>query len=158
MKPWLKRTFVGLFGATALLGGVTACSHAAHGHGGWHATSDDDVARFKSRAVEKIGERLELNADQKAKLAVVIDRLHEQRIALRGTSDPRADVAALIKDNTFDRWHAQDLLNAKLAAVRDKSPQVIAALGDFYDSLTPAQQQKVREHLQRAGERRWARG
>src|SRR5438067_12266638 len=103
MKPWLKRTFVGLFGATALLGSVTACSHAYGGHGGWHAMSDDDVARFKSRAVDKVGERLDLTADQKGKLGVVIDRLHEQRAALHGTTDPRADIASLIKDNTFDR-------------------------------------------------------
>jgi periplasmic protein CpxP/Spy len=105
-----------------------------------------------------VAERLELSVDQKARLGVLVDRLHEQRAALHGTTDPRADIASLIKDNIFDRWHAQDLLNAKLEAVRAKSPQVIAALGDFYDSLTPAQQQKVREHLQRAGDHRWGHG
>ena len=155
MKPWLKRTFLGLFGATALAGGVTAWSQGYHGHRGWHAMSEEDVSRFKARAVDRVADKLELDAQQKARLSVLVDRLHEQRAALHGTTDPRADIGALIKDNTFDRWHAQDLLNTKLAAVRDKSPQVIAALGDFYDSLTPAQQQKVREHLQRAGEHRW---
>ena len=33
---------------------------------------------------------------------------------------------------------------------------VVAALGDFYDSLNPAQQQKVREFLQKR--RGWHRG
>ena len=158
MKPWLKRTFLGLFGATALVGGVTAWSQGYHGHRSWNAMSEEDVAKFKSRAVDRVAEHLELSVDQKTRLGVLVDRLHEQRTALHGTTDPRADIAALIKDNTFDRWHAQDLLNAKLAAVRDKSPQVIAALGDFYDSLTPQQQQKVREHLQRAGHRHWGHG
>ena len=158
MKPWLKRTFLGIFGATALVGGVTAWSQGWHGHRGWHAMSDEDVSRFKARAVDRVAERLELSVDQKARLGVLVDRLHEQRAALHGTTDPRADIASLIKDNIFDRWHAQDLLNAKLEAVRAKSPQVIAALGDFYDSLTPAQQQKVREHLQRAGDHRWGHG
>ncbi len=155
MKPWLKRTFVGLFGATALVGGVTACSHAGthHGAGAWHSMTEEDAAKFKARAVDKVGEKLELTADQKAKLGVLVDRLHEQHLALRGTTDPRADLQALVKDNAFDRWHAQDLVNAKLAAVRDKSPQIIAAMGDFYDSLTPQQQDKVREFLQRR--RRW---
>jgi Spy/CpxP family protein refolding chaperone len=151
MKPWLKRTFLGLFGATALVGGVTAWSQGHSGHRGWHAMSEEDAARFRARAADRIAERLELTADQKARLTALIDKLHEQRAALRGTTDPRAEIAALVKDQTFDRWHAQDLLNAKLAAVRDKSPELIAALADFYDSLTPAQQQKVRDHLQRAG-------
>ena len=155
MKPWLKRTFVGLFGATALLGGVTACSHAgSYGRGAWHAgMTEEDAAKFKSRAVQKVSEKLELNADQQAKLGILIDRLHEQHLALRGNGDPRADLQALVKDATFDRWHAQDLVNAKLMAVRDKSPQIIAAMGDFYDSLTPQQQEKVRELLQRG--HRW---
>ncbi len=156
MKPWLKRTFLGLFGATALVGGVTAWSQGGYGgHRGWHAMSEEDVAKFKARAIDRVSEKLDLSVDQKARLQVLIDRLHEQREALHGSTDPRADIASLIKDNTFDRWHAQDLINAKLQAVRDKSPQVVAALADFYDSLTPQQQQKVREHLQRAGENRW---
>jgi Spy/CpxP family protein refolding chaperone len=157
MKPWLKRTFVGLFGATALLGGVTACSHASHHRSGWQAMSEEDVAKTKTRIVDKVGEKLELNADQKAKLGVLFDRLHEQRTALHRGGQLRGEITALIKDNTFDRWHAQDLVNAELNAVRDKSPAVIAALGDFYDSLTPAQQQKLRDHLQRMGEHRWGR-
>ena len=34
--------------------------------------------------------------------------------------------------------------------------KVVAALGDFYDSLNPAQQQKVREFMQHRGG--WRRG
>lgn len=155
MKPWLKRTFVGLFGASALLGGVTACSNASHGHGGWHAMGEEDIAKYKSRAVEKVADKLALDAAQKAKLGVLFDRLQEQRAALRGMNDPRRDLQSLVKDGTFDRWHAQDLVNGKLNAVREKSPQVIAALAEFYDGLKPEQQQKVREFLQR-GARRWS--
>ncbi|WP_280153392.1 Spy/CpxP family protein refolding chaperone [Piscinibacter sp. XHJ-5] len=153
MKPWLKRTFVGLFGASALLGGVAACSHSHYGHGGWQSMGPQDAAKFKARAADKVADKLDLDAAQKAKLTALLDRLHEQRTALHGTTDPRADVQSLMKDATFDRWHAQDLVNAKLNALREKSPQVIAALGDFYDSLRPEQQQRVREFLQRS--HRW---
>lgn len=155
MKPWLKRTVVGLFGASALLGGVTACSNAPHSHHGWQASGGEDVAKFKARAVEKLADRLALDAAQKARLTVLIDRVQEQHLALRGATDPRQDLQSLVKDGTFDRWHAQDLVNAKLQAVRDKSPQVIAALAEFYDGLNAEQQQKVRDFLQRAGHRRW---
>jgi len=149
MRPWLKRTFIGLFGASALLGGMTACSYSHHGHGGWQSMSDEDAAKFKARAIDRVAEKLELDANQKAKLGVLVDRLQEQRLALRGATDPRTQLRNLMADTTFDRWHAQDLVNTKLAAVRDKSPQVIAATADFYDSLRPEQQQEVRDFLDR---------
>src|ERR1043165_6714289 len=108
MNPWLKRTFIGLFGATALLGALGACSHAAHSHGRWSSMSEQDIARFKARAVEKAADKLELDADQQAKLTALLDRLQEQRAALRAGGDPRSQIAALIQDGTFDRGHAQD--------------------------------------------------
>jgi hypothetical protein len=43
----------------------------------------------------------------------------------------------------------------KMAAVNAKSPEVIAALGDFYDSLAPAQQAKVRDFMEHRGGRGW---
>ena len=153
MQPWLRRTFVGIFGASALMGGVAACSSHTHGYHGWHAANDEDHAKYKARLVEKAASKLELDAAQKARLAVLLDRLDEQRAALRGAADPRKEVLSLIDDGTFDRWHAQDLVNARIQAVRDKSPQVIAAMGEFYDSLRPEQQARVREFVQRAG--RW---
>jgi periplasmic protein CpxP/Spy len=156
MKPWLKRTFVGLFGASAMFGGMAACSHHSYGHHGWHSAGDEDVAKFKTRLVEKATSKLDLDTAQQGRLSVLIDRLHEQRLALRGATDPRQEVQSLIKDGTFDRWHAQDMVNARLNAVREKSPQVITAMGEFYDSLRPEQQARVREFLQRAN--KWGRG
>jgi Spy/CpxP family protein refolding chaperone len=35
---------------------------------------------------------------------------------------------------------------------------MLNALGDFYDSLTPAQQQQVREKMERRGRNWWGRG
>lgn len=150
MQLWLKRSFAGVFGASALLGGVTACSTAQRRHGGWQSSGGEEATRFKGQALDKITARLALDAAQKAKLAVLADRLQEQRQALRGSTDPRSEIASLVADESFDRWHAQDLVNAKLQAVRDKSPQLIAAMAEFYDSLTPEQQRKVREFLQRS--------
>jgi hypothetical protein len=37
------------------------------------------------------------------------------------------------------------MVETKVSAVNAKSPAVIAALADFYDSLRPDQQAKVRE-------------
>jgi Spy/CpxP family protein refolding chaperone len=57
-------------------------------------------------------------------------------------------VQALVAGEKFDRARAQTLVTDKTAALNAKSPEVIAALGDFYDSLTPTQQAKVRDYLQ----------
>ena len=48
MKPWLKRTLIGVFGATVLFGGLAACSHHTHGSG-WQGMSDEDAAKYKAR-------------------------------------------------------------------------------------------------------------
>jgi Spy/CpxP family protein refolding chaperone len=156
VKTWLKRTLVGIVGAFALLGGIAACTHHHHRHG-WHAMSDEDAAKFKARIVERAGSKLELDEAQKAKLGTLVDKMREQRNAFVGeggaAGDPRAQLQALVAGSTFDRAKAQALVQAKTGAVQSKSPEVIAALGDFYDSLKPEQQAKVREYLARTRRR-----
>lgn len=159
MKTWIKRTLAGVFGATVLFGGLAACSHGSHhGHGPGWSMNEADAAKFKERFVERATDKLALDAAQKQRLGVLVDKLQEQRKALAaGTPDPRAEMRALVKDASFDRTRAQALVDGKLAAVRDVGPQVIAAAADFYDSLKPEQQQKVREMMER-GRGRWGRG
>jgi len=68
-------------------------------------------------------------------------------LALAGKAD------ALVAGDKFDKTRAQALVTEKTAAITGKSPEVIAAMADFYDSLNPAQQQKVREFMDKRG--RW---
>lgn len=150
MKTWLKRTLIGVVGAAALLGTFAAFSNHAHHRYGWHAMSEEDAAKFKARMVEKVGARLDLDAAQKARLGALGDKLREQRNAfVGGALDPRAELRSIIAGPTFDRNKAQVLVQAKTQAVQVKSPEVIAAMADFYDSLKPDQQAKVREFMQR---------
>ena len=151
MKTWIKRTLIGLFGATALFGGLAAWAHNHHGHG-WRAMSEADAAQMKTRMVDRIGSKLDLDAAQKAKLGVLADALRLQRNALVGTtSNPRADMQGLIAGSTFDRDKAKALIDAKVGAVNTQSPAVVAAMADFYDSLKPEQQAKVRDFLASRG-------
>jgi periplasmic protein CpxP/Spy len=64
------------------------------------------------------------------------------------TTDPRAEMKALVASDKFDKTGAQNWVTEKTTALQTKSPEVIAALADFYDSLNPAQQQKVREFME----------
>jgi Spy/CpxP family protein refolding chaperone len=155
MKRWLKRTLIGVFGASVLFGSLAACSHQRHGYG-WHSMSEEDAAKARERLIERVASRLELDEAQKAKLGVVADQLRAGRQALRGSTDPRADVQSLVAGATFDRAKAKALIDAKTSAVQSRSPELIAAFGDFYDSLKPEQQQKVRDFMQR-GRHGWGR-
>jgi periplasmic protein CpxP/Spy len=151
MKTWIKRTAVGLaaaLGLAALAGGAAGCSHRMHGGPGFSAMSEQDAAAFKARMIERAGQHLDLDAAQKDKLSVLADRLREQRNALVGNSDPRAEVRAFVAGNTFDRAGAQAFVEAKTNSIRAGAPVLIAAAGDFFDSLRPEQQQKLRDVMQ----------
>lgn len=147
MKTWIKRTLFGLFATGALLGGLAACSHGVHRHG-WHAMSDADMAQMKTRLVDRAASKLDLDDTQKAKLGVLADQMQAQRKAFIGNAaDPRADLQALVAGTTFDRAKATTLIESKVGAVQTQSPAVVAALADFYDSLKPEQQAKLREFM-----------
>ena len=148
MKPWIKRTLIGVFGASVLFGGLAACSHRHHGYG-WQGMSEEDAAKAKARMVERVGSRLELDDAQKAKLGALADQLRAQRQALVGGTDPRTEIQSLVAGSTFDRAKAKAFIDGKAQTIQAKSPELIAAVGDFYDSLKPEQQQKVRDFMSR---------
>ena len=149
MKRWLKRTLIGVFGASVLVGGLAACSHRYHHGGDWNSMSDEDVAKRKAWMIDRVSGRLDLDDAQKAKLGALADQLRAQRQALVGGTDPRAEIQSLVAGNTFDRAKAKAFIDTKTQTIQTRSPELIAALGDFYDSLKPEQQQKVRDFMSR---------
>ena len=151
MTPWikrvLKRSLIGIFGGAVLLGGLAACSHHRLRDG---AMSEADMTQMRERFIDKASRELSLDAAQKTKLGLLADALKAQRAALMpGDANPRSEVAALVAGPQFDRARAQALIDSKTGALRDKAPSVVAAMADFYDSLQPAQQQKVRDFMAR---------
>jgi periplasmic protein CpxP/Spy len=146
MKTWIKRSLIGIFGAGIVLGGLSACGdrHERHGMDGAYAV------KMQQKFVEKVSKELALTDAQKQQLVRVGERIQEQRLALVGsTKDPRAELQALVSGPQFDRARALAIVEEKTQAIRGKGPEVIAAIADFYDSLDPAQQQKLRERLQK---------
>ena len=149
-KHHIKRTLLGLLGITLLAGSLTACGHHHSEYGA--SMTAEEFAHKRDKVVNKVASRLDLNDAQKQKLAALGGVLHAQRQAMMGQSkDPRAELKALIATDKFDAARAQSLVNEKANAVQTRSPEVIAALAAFYDSLNPTQQQKVREYLDGRG-------
>jgi Spy/CpxP family protein refolding chaperone len=153
MKTWIKRTLIGLTAVTVTLGGLAACghnSHWRHGGHGWSEMSQQDRAEWRARMLDRVSSRLSLDEAQKQKLNTLADALNAQRDALHAGQDRsamRAEFQSIIAGSTLDRAKAQSLLDAKTGAVQTHAPQVIAAAGDFFDSLRPEQQAQVREFL-----------
>ena len=51
----------------------------------------------------------------------------------------------------FDRGRAQAWIDRHADALRGNTPQTVGALADFYDSLRPEQQARLREWLDKRG-------
>ena len=103
----------------------------------------------QNKMVDYAGKKLDLNDAQKQRLSVLADKLREQRTALMGKTEVRAELQSLVAGTTLDKAKAQAMVDEKTGALRSKSPEVIAAAADFYDSLNLAQQQQVRDLMQR---------
>jgi protein CpxP len=154
MKTWIKRSLTALLGATVLAGGLAACGHRDPG-ARWAQASPEDAAKWRARLIEKADARLQLDEAQEQRLGVLFDKMNEQRQALVGSSgDPRAAMQQLLTGPNFDRAGATALIGEKTDAVRAKSPEVVNAMADFFDSLNPQQQAQVREFLAKRHGRR----
>lgn len=154
MRPWIRRSLLAAALGAVTLGGLAACGHH-HDRHAWNKATPEERAKMRDKIIDRVAGKLDLNAEQKAKLGVLADRLQEQRAALvqQGT-DPRAELRSLVAGEKFDRAKAQAFVSQKTEAIQSRSPQVVAALGDFYDSLNPQQQAKVRDYMER-GRRGW---
>src|SRR3954462_10787689 len=146
MANWHRRTLFGVFGASLAVGALTACSHGGHHHG-W-ASTPEEQARQRERIIDRVSQRLSLDAAQKAKLATLADTMQQQRAAWAAQGDPRTQLRGLVAGERFDRTQAQAMVEKASTALSTRSPAVIAAFGDFYDSLRPEQQAQVRDAME----------
>mgnify|MGYP007063194552 FL=1 len=72
MKPWIKKTLMGIFGASIAVGGLTACSSGHHQRGPMTA---EKMAEVRGKMVDRVSSKLDLNEAQKTKLNALADQL-----------------------------------------------------------------------------------
>lgn len=146
MKPWIKRSLIGLFGAGIVIGGISACSHRYERH----AAGGQYESPYAQKMIDRVSSELALDEAQRQHLVRLGEQLRAQRQALVGTTtDPRATMQTLVGAERFDRARAQAIIEEKTGAIRAGAPAVVDAAADFFDSLKPEQQQKLRDHLQK---------
>ncbi|HEY9022967.1 MAG TPA: Spy/CpxP family protein refolding chaperone [Burkholderiaceae bacterium] len=142
-KTWLKRTLLGVAVSTALLGTVAAYSQGTGFHHG--PPTPEQIAQHEQHMLDHVGKKLNLDANQAAKLKALADLAVADHKPAAGATDPHARMAALISGTTFDRAGAQALANQHVAKIQADAPGLINAFGDFYDSLNATQQSQLRE-------------
>ncbi len=152
MKTWIKRSLIGSAVAATLLVGLGAWAHRDGGYG-WHrgGFSEADAVQMQARMVDRVAGKMNLDATQKARLVTLGDTVRTQRQALKGDTDPRADLQSLVAGPTFDRARAGALASNKISALQSGAPTMITAMADFYDGLKPEQQAQLREFMAKRG-------
>lgn len=109
---------------------------------------------------QKIEKQLDLNDEQRAKLAIVKDEILTIRNEMRGKHEAtHASVRDLLNASSLNQEKAITLVNGHVSEISNQAPRAIAALGGFWDSLNPEQQAKVREKMDEHFEQRshWGR-
>ncbi len=124
--------------------------HHAHGHHfGRHADADG----FAEHLLARVGAKLDLDDGQQRRLEAWFSQLQPQRDALRGLARG-PELVGLIAGEQFPRESAQQLLDAKLDALRAAGPALIGSFADFFDSLDGEQRQVLRFMMRRFGHSR----
>jgi Spy/CpxP family protein refolding chaperone len=142
-KTWLKRTLLGVAVSTALLGTVAAYSQGTGFHRG--PPTPEQIAQHEQTMLAHVAKKLNLDANQSAKLKALADLAIADHAPPAAGTDPHAKMAALISGTKFDRAGAQAIANEHVAKMQANAPGLINAFGDFYDSLNATQQAQVRD-------------
>lgn len=124
----------------------------AYGKAKW----GDPEMRAK-HVVSYISEELELDAAQSDKLAALKDQVLTTGKQMRSEMKPvRGDLSSLIAAETFDQAKALEMINSKTARINENAPDVIAAMGEFLDSLNADQKAEVLEFMEhKRGRHSW---
>ena len=139
--------------SVGLVGGVAAYSGSCNkGFGHWRG----DPEQRAEMIVERITDKLDLNAEQIAKLETLKNDLLSLRKEMReNRSKHREELMALITAPQLDRDKALFMLKEKTQTVEERAPQVIAVIAEFSDSLTPEQKQELAETMEKRFHGRW---
>ena len=147
-----KRTFIVLTAGTLLITGVAACNH-----GMYHGSAEERGEWI----VQKVSKELELNETQRTRLAEVKDEFLDMRSTMRSDrAQMQQEVLAMLQQPTLDRDRVSTIVNQKIATINSRSPDIIDAIGNFYDSLDDSQRAELREFIEHKmehhhGHRHW---
>ena len=131
-----KRTIIYMTGIALLTTSIVAC----------HRGTPEERGE---RMVQKVAEELELTETQQARLSEVKDEFLDTRKTMRSNREQtKTDIQAMLKQATLDRSKANSIVNQHIETIHSRSPVIIDAIGNFYDSLDDAQRAELTEFIE----------
>ena len=131
-----KRTIIYLTGAALLTTSIVACNRGTPEERG-------------ERIVQKVTKKLELTDTQQTRLSEVKNEFLEMRKTMQSNREQtQTDIQAMLKQPTLDRNKANSIVNQHIETIHSRSPVIIDAIGNFYDSLDDAQRAELREFIE----------
>ena len=110
------------------------------------------------RLTQVMTKKLDLNEEQKAKLDVLKEQVLAAKSEMKSSREKDlSTVQELLSQPKFDQQRAQGVINGHIQNLSTRSPEIVAALGEFWDSLNPDQQAKVKTKLEKlqSCKKRW---
>jgi len=135
MKRITKFVIIGT-GAIVLAGSIAACSrhHSPEQRSEW--------------MMEKMSKELKLDTAQQTKLKALSEQMLAVRKSMRQEfGSDRSEVLSLLDQPKLDQAKVLGMVHEHTQTINQRAPQIVAALGDFYDSLNPEQQAEVRKFV-----------
>jgi protein CpxP len=138
MNPLIKFAVIAVL-SVGIFGAMAGCAHHfAH-------KSPQERAEW---IVKEINDELKLNDAQLGKLNALKDELLVVRSEYRKRhGDTRKTIDELLSQPTLDQARVLAMIKERTQEVNDKAPQVVAALADFFDSLTAEQKMKLHDEI-----------
>ena len=131
-----KLTIIYMTGIALLTTSIVACNRGTPAERG-------------ERMVEKVTEELELTATQQDRLSEVKNEFLDMRKTMQSNREQtKTDIQALLKQPTLDRNKANSIVNQHIETIHSRSPAIIDAIGNFYDSLDDTQRAELREFIE----------
>lgn len=98
----------------------------------------------------KISKKLELSAEQKTKLDAVTREFLATRKEMKNKKEvTRKTLGDLLNQPKLDQDKVMSVYKDHVNSMNTHAPRIVAALGGFWDSLTPEQQTKIREKMEK---------
>lgn len=124
-------------GAVLLAGSIAACSH--------HHRTPEQRAEWMT---EKVSKELKLDDAQQAKFKALSEDMLAVRKQMRSEfGSDRDQVLDLLDQPKLDQARILGMVKEHTRTINEQAPKIVAAMGDFYDSLSPEQQAEVREFV-----------
>ena len=132
-----------------------------HQRGGFSQLSDEEIEKKITRAVKHVSIEIDATTEQEAKITALATALAKDMKPLHGNFKAAGEeMRKLLVADSIDRAAMEKIRLERLAEAGRASKELVNALADIAEILTPEQRQIVDERLQqfKSMRKRWHRG